>query len=258
MRRRSLFLFVARDHFGFDAHRIADHAVHHIRRVRQDALRLAAHQPEQIGVGDHAMFDDFEQAGAVFALRQRVQHGRIDNHRQRLMKAADQVLAGGQVHAGFAAHGSVHLRQQRGWHLNHGNAAHEDGGQESGHVGENAAAECNDDAGAVCAARDHLLRQRLHFRQALARFAAGEKQDLGFAKSRRQRSAVQLPNVFGRNQKHLAGALRNVLAHVREPAAFHQHRVTAMRRLDEIRRHTIVVPCEELTYRYCITSMNWR
>ena len=177
MRRRSLFLFVARNHFGFDAHRIANHAVHYIRRVRQDALRLAAHQPEQIGVGDHAMLDDFEQAGAIFALRQRVQHGWIDDHRQRLMKAADQVLAGGQVHAGFAADGRVHLRQQRGGNLNHRNPAHEDGGQESGDVGENAAAECDDDAGAVSAARDHLLGQRLHFRQALARFAAGEKQE---------------------------------------------------------------------------------
>ncbi len=48
-------------------------------------------------------------------------------------------------------------------------------------------------------ARDHLLGQRLHFRQTLARFAAGEKQDLGFAnaKRRRERLAVQLPNVFG-------------------------------------------------------------
>ena len=152
------------------------------------ALRLAAHQPEQIGVGDHAVLDDLEQARAIFALRQRVEHRRIDHHRQRLMKAADQVFAGRQIDAGFAADGRVHLRQQRGGNLNHRNAAHEDGGQESRDVGENAAAECDDDAGAVAAARHHLLGQRLHFRQALARLAAGKKQNSSaFAQTSRER-----------------------------------------------------------------------
>ena len=69
-----LFLLVARNHFSLDAHRIADHAVHNVGCVRKDALRLAVHQPEQIRVGDHAVLDDFEQARAVFALGQRVEH----------------------------------------------------------------------------------------------------------------------------------------------------------------------------------------
>ena len=47
------------------------------------------------------------------------------------MKAAQQILARDQIHAGLAADRGVHLRQQRGGNLNHRNAAHEDRRQES-------------------------------------------------------------------------------------------------------------------------------
>ncbi len=189
------------------------------------------------------MLDDLEQTRPVFAFGQSIENRRIDNDRQRLVKAADQVLPGCEIYAGLSTHGRVHLRQQSGRHLNHRNAAHKNGGQESRDVRKNAAAECNDNAGSIAAARHHLLGQRLHFGQALARFAARKKQNLGFAQRSRQRRAVQFPNVFGRDQKNLAGALGDVVAHVREAAALNQHRVAAMWRLDEIGRHTIVVPC---------------
>ena len=45
------------------------------------------------GIRDNAMLDDFEQSRAIFALRQRVEHSRIDQYRQRLMETPDQVLA---------------------------------------------------------------------------------------------------------------------------------------------------------------------
>ena len=42
------------------------------------------------------------------------EHLRVDQHGERLMKRADQVLAAHQVHAGLAADRRVHLREQRG------------------------------------------------------------------------------------------------------------------------------------------------
>ena len=89
---------------------------------------------EQIGVADHAALDDFVEAGAVLARGQGPEDVGIDQDRQGLVKAADQVLAGDQIHAGLAAYRGVHLSQQRGGDLNHGNAAHEDRRQESGDV----------------------------------------------------------------------------------------------------------------------------
>ena len=97
---------------------------------------------------------------------------------QRLMEAADQVLAADQVDAGLAADGRVHLGQQRGGDLEHRDAAHEDGRQEAGHVVDDAAAEGDHHAGAVAAQFDHALRQLLHGLQALVLFAAGQEQDL--------------------------------------------------------------------------------
>ena len=65
------------------------------------------------------------------------------------MKAADQILAAHQIDAGLAADRRVHLRQQRGGDLHHRDPAHEDGGQKSGHVVDDAAAERDHQAGAV-------------------------------------------------------------------------------------------------------------
>jgi hypothetical protein len=62
------------------------------------------------------------------------------------------------------------------------------------------------------------------------------------AQRSRQTLAVQLPDVFGRNQKNLAATLGNVLANLRQATALYQYRIAAMRRLDEIGRHKTVVP----------------
>ena len=50
-------------------------------------------QREQFGIANDAALDDFVQPGAILAIRQSGQHIGIDQHRQRLMKTADQILA---------------------------------------------------------------------------------------------------------------------------------------------------------------------
>src|SRR5580698_2095633 len=110
------------------------------------------------------------------------------------MEAADQVLTGDEIRSGFAAHRGVDLRQESSRYLNHRNAAHENRRQEPGEIPDNAAAEGDDDAGAVAASLDHLFRERLHLLQTLAGLAAGENQnaELAPAKRRRDRISVQL------------------------------------------------------------------
>ena len=124
------------------------------------------------------MLDDFEQARAIFALRQRTQQRGIYQHRQRLVKAADQILAGRQIHSGFSANGRIHLPQQRRGNLDQGNAAHEDCSQKARDIGDDSAAHRDHQASAVRALLNHLFGQRFHFRQSLARFAARKQEHL--------------------------------------------------------------------------------
>src|SRR5579864_8425695 len=71
----AIFLFlVPGNNFSFDPDRIANHAIHHFGGMRHDTARLTAHQPEEVRIGDHTVLDDFEKAGAVLTLRQRIEH----------------------------------------------------------------------------------------------------------------------------------------------------------------------------------------
>ena len=75
---------------------------------------------------DNTGLDDFIQAGAVFAFRQRSEDVGINQDGKRLMEATDEVLASHQIDAGLASDGGIDLCEQRGRDLNDGNAAHED------------------------------------------------------------------------------------------------------------------------------------
>src|SRR5271165_6797791 len=149
------------------------------------------------------------------------------------MKAADQVLAGGKVHSGLAADRGVDLSQQRGRDLDHRDTAHENGGEKACHVREDAATECNDDAGPVAAPAGNLLGEGLYVGETLARFAAGEIEEIVWAALHAaiQRGAVVPPNVLGRDHKDLAGLRRDKAAGLVENAALHLGMVGALRRL---------------------------
>ena len=56
-------------------------------------------------VAEHAIFGDFGIAGAELARRQRVEHGGIGDHQQRLVKRAEQIFALRRIDPGLAADG---------------------------------------------------------------------------------------------------------------------------------------------------------
>ena len=119
------------------------------------------------------------------------------------MKRANQILSVSQVYARFSANRCVYLREKRGRNLNHGNTAHEDGGEETSHVIRNAAAERKDDARSVRTGLYHLPGQRFHMLEAFGRLTARKEQRFVVAPSQScsDRIAKKRPYVGGGGDK---------------------------------------------------------
>ena len=98
---------------------------------------------EEFAVGNCAGLDHFRDTRGEFARRQRLQRADIGDHRLRLIKRADHVLAERMIDAGLAAHRRIDLREQRGRHLDERHAAHVAGGGKTRHVADHAAAQRN-------------------------------------------------------------------------------------------------------------------
>ena len=197
-------------------------------------------RPEQLRTADDAVFHHLEEAVAVLTLGERREDFRVDEHRYGLVERAHQVLAAFQVHAGLAADGRVHLRQQSGGDLQHRNAAHEDGRQESRHVVHHAAAEGDDQARPVAAPRHQLFRHPLDAPQPLVLLAAGKQHDLvgALRQAAREAGTVGLPDILGGDDEDLARAGRNELPDPRENAPLDNGLVIPLRRGDGERWHT--------------------
>ena len=76
----------------------------------------------------------------------------VGQHRQRLVKRADHVLAARVVDGGLSADRGIHLRQQRRGHLDEGHAALVGRRGKAGEVADDAAAQ-RDQRGLAVAAR---------------------------------------------------------------------------------------------------------
>src|SRR3954447_25825575 len=97
------FPFVRCDHLGLDATAFGDDGCHHLRRATEGLRHVTADPVEEIPARRHPVLDDFVEAGAKLAPRQRLEHERIDGHEPWLMEGADQVLPEWMVHAHLAA-----------------------------------------------------------------------------------------------------------------------------------------------------------
>ena len=165
---------------------------------------------EERRVVDDAVLEDLGQAGAVFAAVHGGHQFRVDDHGLGLAEGTDQVLAGGGIHAGLAAHGGIHHGQQGGGHLQEAHAAHPARGHEAREVAGHAAAEAEDGVAAVDlgggGGGPHALRRG----HGLRRFARGEGgeggRQAGGAQAGFQTGAVQAGHGFIGNDEDL-GAL---------------------------------------------------
>ena len=209
-------------------------------RARTSSLRFRQ-VGEKFGFADNARLDDFVEPGAVFALGQCIQHGGIGEHGEGLMEAADQVLAADQIDAGLAADGGIHLRQQRGGDLHYRDAAHEDRGEKSAHVVDDAAAEGDHHAGAVGAELHHLLGELLQGREALLFFASRQVEHIvrNSSQSGRELHARVTPDVLGGNDEYLPGLGWNVVGGPPDHTPLHDGGIASLRCIDLVSWHTL-------------------
>ena len=139
-RALAVFALVAGDNRGLGAAGGCDRVL--ARSAAGKDVGMVGVEPGEEGfIAEHAIFGDFGVAGAELARRQRIEHGGIGNHQNRLMKRAEQVLALRRVDAGLAADRRIHLRQKRGRHLHEIDAATQDRRRKAGEIADHAAAE---------------------------------------------------------------------------------------------------------------------
>ena len=112
--------------------------------VAEDALPIGLEPGKKLRVAEKPVLGDFGIPGPHLAWGQRRQHGGIGDDEARLMKDADQVFALRRVDAGFAADGTVDLREQRRRDLNEAHAATQDARRKTGKIADDAAAERHD------------------------------------------------------------------------------------------------------------------
>ena len=146
---QAAFAFVGTYDRRLQAHRIGNHFLHHRRVAIQNLTAPIFKQVEQSRISDNAALQRLIQAGVVFARRQRIENGGVDQHGARLVKSSEQIFPRYQIDSCLPADSRVHLRQYRRRHLNDIDAAHIDRSQESGYVADYAAAESNQSCPAI-------------------------------------------------------------------------------------------------------------
>ena len=154
-----LFL-VLLHHASFDPARAEDRLLPEVPVPPAKLLLVGFQEIEQFHITDDAVLDQFEKSRLEFPPGQRFQEGQVDHHTFGLFEGPDDVLAQRMVDGGFPPHGTVHLGQQGGGHLNQWNAAHERGGQQTGHVTDHPTTERHHGRPAVGAQRHHPIIER--------------------------------------------------------------------------------------------------
>ncbi len=144
----------------------------------------------------------------VFARGQGLKHGRVDQNGARLMKGAEQIFSRHQIDAGFAADRSIDLGQHGGWDLDYVDAAHIDGGEESGYVADYAAAESDQGDSAICSLLYQLFGEILKGGKTFGALAVGHFQGECFNSRSRERLQQNLGPAppHGRNRDHKRAA----------------------------------------------------
>ena len=147
--------------------------------ARENRVDVAPDAIEQIAARGHAVLDDFVQAGAELAARQRFEQRRIDGDERRMVEGADQVLAERVIDAHLAADRAVDLREQRGRDLDQPDAAQVRGRDEPRHVADDAAADRDDAGAAIGLQLDQRFVRARDRRELLVALAVGQQDRLG-------------------------------------------------------------------------------
>lgn len=216
---------VAGDHVGLHPDRPFDQLARHGPGRVGGRHRVRLDEVQDRRVGDEAALDDLGHPGGQLGRRQAVERGEVGEHPHGRVEGTHEVLAGGGVDAGLAAHRGVDHAEQRGGHRHPAHPAQPARGHEPGQVGDRAAAHADHRVGAGEAGRaeavpaggrhvDVLARLRVRHLHRQRGRAGGPQPFAERVRQLLQRRSVQ--------QRHPGGAGQQAGQRV-EQVASHQH-----------------------------------
>ena len=109
-RALALLTFILRHHFRFDFYRTAHDALQRRRMFGENRGVLLFEKREVLRIRNRAVLHGFREPRRQLHARQRAEQLRIGDDDTRLVERAEQVLAGGDVHARLAADRGVDHR----------------------------------------------------------------------------------------------------------------------------------------------------
>ncbi len=138
--------------------------------------RTALQPPEERGIGDDARLERLGQPRAELPEGERGEQGRVADHEFGLAKGSDHVLVAVDIDAVLAAHRGVDLPQQRRGDEAEAEPAHVGRGDETRHVGHDAAPDAQHEGRAVHPQLDEAAVERLGGLQGLYGLARTDQQ----------------------------------------------------------------------------------
>jgi len=156
---QAVFALVAVHHAGLDADGRGDHFLEGLGVAGQDRIGILFQEADQGAVADDAGLDALHEAGAELTLGQSAENRDVGEDPEGMVETPDQVFALRQVDTGFAADARIDLREEGCGHLDVGDAAHVNAGEESAYVADDAAAEGDQQRAAISAGSGHLAEE---------------------------------------------------------------------------------------------------
>ena len=189
------------------------------------------------GITDHAVFDDLRHTAAPLAPGQSGKAIGVHQHHTGLVNASQQVFALRQIHRRFAAHGAVHLRQQRSGQVGQCHAPLITGGGKARQIAGDTAAQSQQAVGPGEVLSGQLAAQGKAGLRRLVRLACREGQQLtgqpGSTETVQHRAAIQRRHcVVRRHRPAAAGKRGQQRARLRQRTAADMNGIAALRQRD--------------------------
>ena len=197
---------------------------------------------EELRVGHQAVLHHLGEPCGEFALRQRVQGGGVGNDTHGLVKRADHVLGARVVDSGLAAHGGIHLGQERRWDLHETDAALEARCGKSRQVAHHPAPEGHDCGIPSQAPGDRRVEQALERGQGLVLLPVGDDVGVNLTIRESRADLVQVErcdDVIGHHQHLPAVEVRGVQLAACQKLTPDENRVAAGSKVHRQRFHVV-------------------
>ena len=136
-------------------------------------------EPDKFFIEDEAVLDELRQAGVEVAGRERGEEGGVGEDEAGLGESADEVLADDVVDAGLATDGGINHAEEAGGNVDEGDTAQGSGGCEPAQVGDDAAAEADEEVAAFDALAQEPVVDGGDSREGLVLLAGGDGHALG-------------------------------------------------------------------------------